>query len=324
MITRPLSRAAARAVALAMALAIGADTAWADGLGATAQPLDPREPGRVAYGEIVLLAGFVLSMDDPRFGGFSGLAVDPDGARLTALSDRANWLEVALEHDADGRLTGFGAARMAPLADWAGGKLGGLAGDAEALARLPAGGFAVSFERRPRIDAYLLGLDVQASPLVGRANFAAMPSNSGLEAMAVLRDGRIVAFVEAAGQDGAHPGYLLSPKGTERFSYATEPEFAPTDVAELPDGDLLVLERKFNVVEGASARLTRVAGADVTPGATVSGTELARLAPPLATDNFEGLAVRAAPGGGTLVYIISDDNFRPFQRTLVYQFRISD
>ena len=52
------------------------------------------------------------------------------------------------------------------------------------------------------------------------------------------------------------------------------------------------------------------------------GVELARLAPPYTVDNFEGLAVFPDKRGGTIIYILSDDNFNPLQRTLLLQFRL--
>ena len=50
------------------------------------------------------------------------------------------------------------------------------------------------------------------------------------------------------------------------------------------------------------------------------GVELARFGGSLTVDNFEGLAVRGDDLGRLLVYMISDDNFSSFQRTLLMQF----
>ena len=41
-------------------------------------------------------------------------------------------------------------------------------------------------------------------------------------------------------------------------------------------------------------------------------------------DNFEGLAVARDADGGTLVYILSDDNFHFLQRTLLLLFRLDE
>jgi hypothetical protein len=44
---------------------------------------------------------------------------------------------------------------------------------------------------------------------------------------------------------------------------------------------------------------------------------------PLTIDNFEGLAVVRDPSGGVLVYLLSDDNYSPLQRTLLLRFRLA-
>jgi hypothetical protein len=43
---------------------------------------------------------------------------------------------------------------------------------------------------------------------------------------------------------------------------------------------------------------------------------------PLLNDNFEGVAVRPGPNGETLIYIVSDDNFLPFQRAYLVMFSL--
>ena len=59
------------------------------------------------------------------------------------------------------------------------------------------------------------------------------------------------------------------------------------------------------------------------PGATVHAEELARLASPYTVDNLEGLAATKGPRGETLLWLVSDDNFNPFQRTLLLLFELA-
>ena len=63
-----------------------------------------------------------------------------------------------------------------------------------------------------------------------------------------------------------------------------------------------------------SARLTIVDGKKIQPGGKLSGMELLRLEQPLVVENFEGLAVQRTPKG-TMIYLVSDDNYSPFQQT---------
>jgi hypothetical protein len=58
------------------------------------------------------------------------------------------------------------------------------------------------------------------------------------------------------------------------------------------------------------------------PGMTLKARTLARLAPPLLADNFEGIAV-SREGGRTILWVISDDNHEFFQRTLLLKFGLN-
>jgi hypothetical protein len=44
----------------------------------------------------------------------------------------------------------------------------------------------------------------------------------------------------------------------------------------------------------------------------------------LSVDNFEGIATRPAPAGGRYIYLMSDNNQNPQQRTLLLQFYAPD
>ena len=94
-------------------------------------------------------------------------------------------------------------------------------------------------------------------------------------------------------------------------------DFKPTAAAALPGGDVLLLERSFSLLSGTAARLSRIAAADLVPGAEVSGRQVAVLAPPMLVDNSEALAVRRRADGRLVAYVLSDDNFNPLQATLL-------
>ncbi|HCS17148.1 MAG TPA: hypothetical protein DIW45_04585, partial [Erythrobacter sp.] len=142
-----------------------------------------------------------------------------------------------------------------------------------------------------------------------------------------LRPGRLLALTEALLVGGNRvAGWLLSTgagSDAEVF-FATTRDFKPTSLATLPNGDVLVLERSYSVLAGAAARLSLIDGDSIVPGALLEGAEIARISPPLTVDNFEGLALRRDDDGGLLVYLISDDNFNPLQRTLLLMFRLAE
>ena len=152
-------------------------------------------------------------------------------------------------------------------------------------------------------------------------------SGKDAEDLARLADGRLLALTEALLIGGDRVvGWLLSTgagPAAELF-FATTRGFKPTSLATFADGDVLVLERSYSVLAGAAARLSRIDGDSIVPGALLEGTEIARIALPLTVDNFEGLGLRRDRDGRLLVYLISDDNFIPLQRTLLLMFRLSE
>jgi hypothetical protein len=102
-------------------------------------------------------------------------------------------------------------------------------------------------------------------------------------------------------------------------TYATSGGFKPTGATTLPGGDVLVLERRFPPI---GARIQRLAKETIVPGAMLEGKEIARLEGSLTVDNMEGIDARAGPGGETLVYVVSDDNDNPLQRTYLLMFEL--
>ena len=44
----------------------------------------------------------------------------------------------------------------------------------------------------------------------------------------------------------------------------------------------------------------------------------------MTVDNFEGIDVRKGPAGEIFIYLISDDNFNPEQRTLLMMFELME
>ena len=294
--------------------------------------LNPERPGQSRVGKLEYRAGFALSSDSPNFGGFSGLSLSPDGTRLTAVSDQGDLLRARLEVDGTGRLQGLSGAEMHRLRGVDGEPLfqgfNKRLQDAEAVERLADGSYLVSFEHRHRVLRYadLLG---RPSLFATPPGIAEAPANGGLEAMAPLPDGRVLVLSEKyRGNEGRgdYVGWLLAADGQSlgRVYWPGVGSFRPTDLAALPNGDVLLLQRRFSLAGGMGARLSHIPAARIKAGGRLIGQELARLVPPLSVDNFEGLAVHPDPGGGWLIYLLSDDNFNPLQRTLLLQFHLSE
>jgi hypothetical protein len=146
------------------------------------------------------------------------------------------------------------------------------------------------------------------------------PRNGGLEAISVLPDGRIFAIAEEfENRDGSLKAWLIDDAGFAELSYRAESGFSVADSAALKNGDVIVLERRFRLPIRFSTQLTLVKAKQIRPGATLGGEPLLRLEAPLYTENFEGVAV-VENDTGTLIFLVSDDNYFWLQRTLLLQF----
>ena len=196
------------------------------------------------------------------------------------------------------------------------------------MERLADGSYLVSFEHHHRIWRYPPALHLgaaRAQPLHLPDRLRRLPQNGGFEAMAPLADGSLLLVFEKLRNDrGDFVGWIWRQGGASELSYAATGLFHPTDFALLPGGDVLALERRFTLVGGASARLQRISKTQIRAGARLEGREIARLELPLTVDNFEGLAVGEESSGSLSVYLISDNNFSIWQRTLLMQFRLRD
>ena len=198
----------------------------------------------------------------------------------------------------------------------------------------------VSFEGRHRLRHFPAAPSpADTIPVLAAApkDLSRAPSNKGLEALAILGPEQYLLITEDhRNGDMDATGWILShARDLERstaaeLSFAVSGLFHPTDAVALPDGDVLVLERRYVLLKGGSMRLRRIAREDIVPGARLVGTSLATIAPPLTVDNMEGIAVRKGTNGETLIYVMSDDNFStglgtlwlPGQRTLLMMFEL--
>lgn len=285
-------------------------------------PLSEEDRELARLGPFSFHGALALSAPDRAFGGFSGLLIEPDGG-LLAITDQAHWLSARMERDAEGTLSGLAEAALLPMRDGNGAPLRpGRTGDSEALARLPDGRLLVAFERWHRIRVF-------ASPEAPGLFFpnppgiATLPGNAGLESLTVLADGRLLAIAEATGEDGAAPAWIGRGDGSawSPRRYRPGPDLAAVDAAGLPDGGALILERRVSLLTGFTARIAWLPPAALA-APVLEPVELAAIAPPLVSDNYEGLAVARRADGRLDVALVSDDNFSLFQRNILMLLRL--
>jgi hypothetical protein len=297
-------------------------------------PLYPNMPGERRAGALLYRGGLLLSSADPRFGGLSDLAVNADGTELLSISDQARWLTARLTYDEAGNLSGLNAAEMAPMLNLAGRALRGKEGDAEGLTlERPndlRGPIIVSFERDVRIWRYDLSKGFSARPenvAIG-AWVNPLRENAQLEAVTLIKPDTLVVFAESRlGAEDIRAAFETYPgngrASTRPLSVVPRDPFSVTSAANAPDGGIFILERRYSLIGGVGTQLRHVAANQAHEGARLDGEVLANLSFQDANiDNMEGIAVRRGPTGETLLYLISDNNFSPIQRTLLLMFEL--
>jgi hypothetical protein len=292
---------------------------------------DSGEPARVRFGALTFRGGLVLNSPDPEFGGISGLKVAPDGASFLAITDKGNWLRARIIYR-DDRPIAIRDAEMAPMLGADGNPLNRRGWyDSEAFAE-DGGTVYVAFERVNRIVRFNFGRDglqARAQPVAIPPAVRSLPNNRGLECLAVAPRrsplvGALIAISERGLDSGGNiQGFLIGGKQPGSFAIKRTDEFDVSDCALTPNGDLLILERRFSWLRGVAMRIRRLPLGEVQPGALLDGPTLIFADMGQQIDNMEGLSVHRTADGALVLTLISDDNFSQLQRTVLLQFTLA-
>jgi hypothetical protein len=268
-----------------------------------------------AYAEVTYLGSYDWRVSDRLFGGFSAIEVTADGMDFVALTDRGSIARGTFIRDGD-TITGIdlgGLRRLlgptrAPLADDL--------NDSEGLAIGPDGTLYVSFEGEDGVRSFA-DVDRPGSELVTARDFNAFQPNSGLEALAIGPDGALYTLPERSGL-ATRPFPVFRLKGgvwDQPFEITRAGAFLPVGADVGPDSRLYVLERDFTGI-GFRSRIRRF-DLDGRNEETILETGLRT------HDNLEGISVWQ-DAQGLRITLISDDNFRMFQRTEIVEYRLTE
>ncbi|POF30603.1 esterase-like activity of phytase family protein [Roseibium marinum] len=286
------------------------------------------------FGKLTFLGGLELLASDREIGGLSGLVTLEEGNAFLAVTDHGHWVSGRIAQTPDGAPLDISGVRMAPLLGADGKTLKARWGhDTEALA-LAGSDLYVTAETKNAIYRYPWPLTTGRERMLGDVALAedirALPRNAGLEALAVAPGdsslaGKLIAVAETSASDGDDLyGYIIGPDGTDRFRIRRRDGFAATDAAYLPGGDLLLLERRFTLLDLIGLRLRRFPGESIRPDALLEGELLLEADFGYQIDNMEALAVHRNEAGETILTLISDDNRSFLQRTILLRFRLED
>ena len=273
----------------------------------------------VDLGPLEPAGAWVLDSPNDTFGGYSALTPLGDGSLLAA-SDKGSILRFSPPGMLQGGITIGYSGQDPNRPKW---QL-----DSESLTRDPATGrLWFGFEGDNRIERF--DADFRGRAAVRPAAMRGWPGNSGPEAMVRLADGRFVVLAEGTHRwfDGEVPGLLFRSDPVTgiaplQFRFVPPAGYQPVDLAQLPDGRVLILLRRvvWGLPPGFAGKLMLAEPRAIRAGQRWPATLLANLAAPLPSDNYEGLAV-VPDSAGTTLWLISDDNDSLFQRTLLLKLR---
>lgn len=284
--------------------------------------LSTADPDRSRFGALMFRSGVDLRSRVSAFGGFSGLWRSANGQDIIALADNAQLLKARIE-TSDGRLSGLGSPVLSPLILSNGVPMRrSRYYDTESFALAGNAAF-VGVERNHaviRFERSGTGSIVRGVPIPVPKELRDLPGNGGLEALGIAPqrsplNGALVGIAEGGS------GFILTGPRQGTFQIALSGGFDVTDLAFLPDGDAVILERRFSLFGGFGCRLRRIEANAVRPGARIDGDVLYESEPSHQMDNMEGLAIYRE-GRDAVLSLISDNNFSSLQRTLLLEFSL--
>lgn len=267
-------------------------------------------------GEVSLAGAWRLESPNRHFGGYSALIPLADGTLLAA-SDRGRRLRFTPPGKrGPGPSFGFFAGHDANDKRFI---------DIEALTRdATSGTIWAAYESTNLIER--LNSRLQPEGQLRPKAMRPWPGNAGPEAMVRLADGRFLVLAEASRRWFADeapallfPGDPLAGAEPMEFRFRPPEGFRPVDMAQLPDGRVLILLRKvlWWMPPKFAGRIVVADPATIRGGETWRGEVIADLADPLPSDNYEGLAIEPAADGSVVLWVISDDNRIRLQRALL-------
>ncbi|WP_295529700.1 esterase-like activity of phytase family protein [Novosphingobium sp. Chol11] len=273
-------------------------------------------------GAFELAGAWKLTSPHRKFGNFSALVHDRAGM-LIALGDRGGIMRFS-PPDRPGRW--FARIGLLVAGDP---RKRSLAYDAEAAVADPASGrLLVGYEDRPALFDY--PADGAIPRRISVPVLREWPGNQGPEAMTTLADGRTIILGEVYSRwfdRRIHPGLIFpgKPRDQEnpaRFEIAMPAGFRPTELAQMPDGRVLVLGRSL-LAHGFSSTISVFDPGELRAGKMLMPRLIAKIARHGLRENFEGMTSVRDADGSIAVWLISDSNKMVLaQRTLLLKLRL--
>jgi hypothetical protein len=185
-----------------------------------------------------------------------------------------------------------------------------------------------TFTRIEKFDMHANGLAARPIPVTSPRALKKGPRNGQLEALGSIASGPFKGWLIAISEgnldaNGNIRAWAIRGSKSRSFAISRYEDYEITDLAVLPDGSILTLERSFSrsSLPGMAIRKFNLPdsleGAVISPGLLFSGRQ-----PFYLIDNMEGIAVHFW-GDELRISVISDDNYNhAIQDTVLYQFAL--
>jgi hypothetical protein len=292
------------------------------------EAFDLRDRTRRRFGELEFRSGLILTSSFKGFGGLSAFRVDPKGEAFIAMNDKGEWFTGRIAYSGKA-LAGLTDVQSAPMLGSDGKPITSKKlFDSESLA-IDGMSLYVGIERANRILKFdfrrggitSLGEEIAVPPGLRR-----LPHNKGPEGLVSVPKGMplegtlIVVSERGLDASGNLIGFLIGGPRPGQFAIRRTDEFDISDATLLPSGELLILERKFSLLNGVGIRIRKIPLRAIAPGSLVDGPSIFDADLGYEIDNMEGLDVHRNADGEIVLTMVSDDNFSLLQRTLLLQF----
>ncbi|MGH1367984.1 MAG: esterase-like activity of phytase family protein [Maritimibacter sp.] len=268
-----------------------------------------------------LVDSFDWAISDEHFGGWSAIELTPDGRDFIALSDRGWTTSGTIERDEHGHITNIIAGKLRQIRHSTGQPMPRYHDDSEGLALAPDGRVFVSFESAHRVAEFSSNRLAREKPIPVPEGFSTFQNNSSLEALAIDDLGRLYTLPERSGGVATpYDLYRYDGETWEVFAHIPRRDgFLPVGADIGPDGRFYLLERELRSIFGFATRVRRFdLGQSLSNETKVLETGAGH------HDNLEGISVWRDAMGDIRLTMISDDNFRFFQKNEIVEYRIKE
>ena len=262
--------------------------------------------------------GFLnIDANEEDYGGFSGLVVRNQGSEALVVTDKSFFFVLELHRNEDDNLTGYSVIKRGRILSSKGEHLAGRNTDSESIVLDANNNYYISFESNHRIMMHAeiggKGVFMPKHPM-----FNKLSVNKGIEALAIDNDNRLIAIPEKPPLGISDiPIFRLQNNKWKIIRYVKiKDNFLVTDAEILPQGLLLILERRFSWTQGFKTRFRLISldKFDNTEPITVFTSAANQF------DNLEGVTLWKDRKGEMRILTVSDDNFHPLQQSEIREF----